>query len=361
MTRNEQDYIRIPVDEVKTTASRLLQAHGVPPSDADVVAEVLTAADMRGIESHGIGRLIPYYLTGLEQGHIEARAEVRTVREMGSIFVIDADNGLGHIACHAAMKKSIALARDHGVGMGGVRNSNHFGIAGYYAMMALEEDMIGLCLCNSTPLVMPTYSRKAVLGTNPISIAVPAGKHRPFVLDMATSVVPIGKVEVHRRWEARVPPQWGADSMGRPVDDPEAILDGGGLFPLGGPAETSGYKGYGLAAAVDILSGVLTGASFLTGVSRGSSPGPSQVGSFVAALRTDAFIDPDEFIERMDCFIDELKAAPLAEGCDRVLVAGEKEFWHTEESERDGVPVHRKVWSEITEATGKMHTDDGTC
>ncbi len=354
MTRNEQDYIRIPIDRVKTITSRLLQTHNVRPADADVVAEVLTAADIRGVESHGIGRLIPYYLTGLELGHIKAQPEVTTAREMGSMFVVDADNGLGHIACHAAMKKAIGLAQTHGIGMGGVRGSNHFGIAGYYAMMALEEDMIGLCLCNSTPLVLPTYSRKPVLGTNPIAFAAPAGKHQPFVLDMATSVVPIGKVEVHRRWEVKVPPQWGADHMGRPVDDPQEILDGGGLFPLGGPAETSGYKGYGLAAVVDILSGVLTGASFLTGVSRGGAAQRSQVGHFVAALKIDGFIDPEAFTQRMDDFIDELKEAPLAEGCDRVFVAGEKEFWHTEESIRDGVPVHKKVWSDITDAAKKM-------
>ncbi|MFO8060729.1 MAG: Ldh family oxidoreductase [Bacillota bacterium] len=357
MTRNEGDYIRVPVDQVKSITSRLLQAHGVPGRDADVVAEVLTAADVRGVESHGIGRLIPYYLTGLEKGYIKTKPEVKAVREHGSIFVMDADNGLGHVACHRAMKKSIALAEQYGIGMGGVRNSNHFGIAGYYAMMALEEGMIGLCLCNSTPLVLPTYSKKAVLGTNPISFAAPAGKHRPFVLDMATSVVPIGKIQVHRRWEARVPPQWGADDMGRPTDDPEEILDGGGLFPLGGPAETSGYKGYGLAAVVDILSGVLTGASFLTGVCPGSAPRPSQVGQFVAALKPDAFIDPDEFAGKMDSFIDELKGAPLAEGCDRVFVAGEKEFWQTEESEREGVAVHGKVWSEIMEVARRMKVD----
>ena len=184
--------------------------------------------------------------------------------------------------------------------------------------------MIGICISNSQPLALPTFSKKRLLGTNPLSIAVPAGKFQPFVLDMATSVVPIGKIEVYRRKELRVPPEWGADSHGRPTSDPAQIFEGGGLFPLGGTEETAGYKGYGLSAAIDILAGVLTGSSFLSGVLNARvRPEPCGVGHFVAALQVEAFMDMSEFKGRMDKFIEEIKTAPLADGCDKIYIAGE--------------------------------------
>ncbi len=334
--------------------SEALQAYDVPSTDADITAEVCVSADLRGIESHGVARLIPYYLSGLELGHIEARPRSHIVSDLGAAFTLDADNGLGHPACHKAMKECISRANEFGVAIGGVKNSNHFGIAGYYAMMALDAGMIGVCLTNSRRLVMPTGARAAILGTNPISVAVPAGEYRPFVLDMATSVVPIGKVQVHARNDQSIPPTWGTDSAGHPTDDPQQIIDGGGLFPLGGPEETSGYKGYGLAAMVDIFSGVLTGASFLTGVLSGSDPEPAGVGHFVAALRIDAMIDRDEFSGRMDQFIEELKTAPLAEGCDEVWVAGEKEHDAWQRNITGGVPVHAKVLEEIVELGDRL-------
>lgn len=342
-----QEYVRVSADDLKRVVTEALQAYDVPSGDADIAAEVLVSADLRGVESHGVARLIPYYLSGLELGHIKSRPQSRIVSDLGAAFTLDADNGLGHPACHKTMQECISRAAEFGISVGGVRNSNHFGIAGYYAMMALDAGMIGICLTNSRPLVMPTRTRKAILGTNPISVAVPAGRHRPFVLDMATSVVPIGKIQVHARNDRSIPPTWGTDCAGYPTEDPEDIIDGGGLFPLGGPEETSGYKGYGLAAMVDIFSGVLTGASFLAGVLSGSDPEPAGVGHFVAALRIDAMIDSNEFSQRMDRFIEELKTAPLAEGYENVLVAGEKEFDAWDRNSADGVPVHAGVLAEI--------------
>lgn len=341
------EYVRIPSEELHRVVTKALQAHDVPSTDADIAAEVLVSADLRGVESHGVARLVPYYLTGLDLGHIKARPEPRIVSDLGAAFTLDADNGLGHPACHRAMKECISRADEYGVAVGGVRNSNHFGIAGYYAMMALDAGMIGICLTNSRPLVMPTGARESILGTNPISVAVPAGEHRPFVLDMATSVVPIGKIQVHARTDRGIPSTWGADSAGHPTDDPQRIIDGGGLFPLGGPEETSGYKGYGLAAMVDIFSGVLTGASFLSNVLSGSDPEPADVGHFVAALRIDAMIDRNQFSGRMDEFIEELKTAPRAEGYDRIWVAGEKEYDAWQRNITEGVPVHVKVLEDI--------------
>ena len=349
MQKEAKDYVKVPASALKKIAAELLEEYNVPASHASIVSDVLVTADLRGVESHGVGRLFPYYISRLKQGYMNPRSSLHITREFGATFNLDGENGLGHVACHKAMKKCIDLARKFGVGLGGIYNSNHFGIAGYYSMMALQEEMIGICISNSQPLALPTFSKKRLLGTNPFSIAVPAGKSKPFVLDMATSVVPLGKVEVCRRKEINVPSEWGADSQGKPTSDPKQIMEGGGLFPLGGPAETAGYKGYGLSAAIDILSGVLTGSSFLASVfnARVSSE-PCGVGHFIAALQVDAFMDLEEFKERMDRFIEELKTAPLAEGCDKIYIAGEKEFMQWEQNMKDGVPVHKKVWEELT-------------
>ncbi len=348
------DYTRVPETRVRRIVGDILQACAVPPEDAAIVADVLVTADLRGIESHGVSRLISYYVNGLRAGHVNPQVHPKIVREMGAVFSMDGDNGLGHVVTRRAMEYAIDLARVHGVGVGTVGNSNHFGIAGYYAAMAAECGMIGLCLTNSRPLVMPTGSREALLGTNPIAVAVPAGGEPVFLLDMATSGVPIGKVEVMRRRGETVPIGWGADARGLPTDDPEAIIEGGGLFPLGGTKETAGYKGYGLAAVVDILSGVLSGASVLTSVLAGADPGASGVGHFVAAMRIDACMDPNAFSERMDAFIGQLREAPLAEGEEEVMVAGDPERRQHAENRLRGVALHENVWKEIEQMAEEL-------
>jgi LDH2 family malate/lactate/ureidoglycolate dehydrogenase len=345
---DDTGYVRVPAAQLQKLVAELLESYDVSPSDARIVADVLVAADLRGVESHGVGRLYPYYIFRLEKGYMKSRADMRVTNGFGAAFTLDADNGLGQVACHRAMEKAMELAGRFGIGVGGVKNSNHFGIAGYYAMMALQAGMIGICICNAQPLVFPTYSKQRLLGTNPFSIAIPAGKSPPFVLDMATSIVPVGRLEVYRRKNLSVPPMWGADGEGRPTTDPGQIIDEGGLFPLGGSAENAGYKGYGLAAAIDMLSGVLTGSAFLSGLpDPRTSPQPAGVGHLVAALHVDAFTDGASFAERAESFMQELKAARRAEGCDRVYVAGEKEFAQWEDNMAKGVPVHTKVWAEL--------------
>ena len=351
---SRNDYRRLPADEVRCVVAGVLEACEVPAEDAAVVAEVLVCADLRGIESHGVSRLIPYYVDGIRAGHLNPRARPSVQRSVGGLFAMDGDNGLGHVVGKATMNRAIEGAWEHGIGMGAVGNSNHFGIAGYYSAMALEHGMIGFCLSNSRPLVMPTGSRKAVLGTNPLSIAIPAGRHAPLLLDMATSGVPIGKVEVKRRRGEKVPRGWGADSSGRPTEDPAEIIGGGALFPLGGPRETAGYKGYGLGAVVDILSGVLSGSSFLTSVLAGADPGASGVGHFMGAMRVDPFCEPGEFAERMDRFIDELRGAPLAVGEEEILIAGDPERRLEEENHRLGISLHRDVWNAIAELASEL-------
>ncbi|HHY95031.1 MAG TPA: Ldh family oxidoreductase [Firmicutes bacterium] len=344
-----QEYVRIPATTLKELVREILERVDVPASEAEIVAEVLVKADLRGIESHGVGRLHSYYLDRLRRGRIRAHTEVTVIKRTPSLAVLDANNGMGQVAGVHAMELCLEMAAEAGTATTLVRQSNHYGIAGYYAMMALPRNMIGISLTNTQPLVIPTFGRKRLIGTNAISVAVPAGQERPFVLDMASSVVPIGRMEVYSRRQEKVPPYWGADAAGHATDDPDQVLHGGGLFPLGGPAETSGYKGYGLAMVVDILCGVLAGAGFLTQVFPPSDPQgrPSNVGHFFAAIDVETIMPVAQFRQRMDQMIRELKASPKQEGQNRIYIAGEKEFEEEEARLRSGIPVNPLVVAQL--------------
>ncbi len=347
---------RVDAARLQSLVSDLLVAAGVPRDDAEITAYVLVKTDLRGVESHGTARLSYYYLHRAQKGIVNCHPNVRTVRETPCSLVIDADNGLGQPVAYRTMQRCIEKAHQAGLCAATINNSNHFGAAGVYALMALEHDMIGVCLTNSQPLVTPTYGRKRILGTNPIAFAAPANQRRPFVLDMATSVVPIGKVEVYRRRGEAVPAGWGTDSDGNVTTDPDKIYNGGALLPLGGPAETAGYKGYGLAAMVDILCGLLAGANFLTGVTPPSvqQTSPSNVGHFLLALDVGAFRPIEEFKADMDRFIAQIKDSPKAAGQDEILIAGEKEFREEEERLRLGIPLNPKVEADLRSLCDEM-------
>ncbi len=230
---------RYPADKIESFCSEALEKLEVPNEDADIVARVLVKADLRGIESHGVARM-NRYVKGIQQGMMRPKANLRVVHETSNTATIDADAGLGQPVSYRAMQLAITKAREQSIGFVAVRNSNHFGIAGFYAMMSLPEDMIGICTTNSEVLVVPTFARNALLGTNPIAIAIPAGHERPFVLDMSTATVTRGKLEVFARSEERIPLNWATDENGIATDDPSRVLQniikrtGGGLLPLGG-------------------------------------------------------------------------------------------------------------------------------
>ncbi len=349
MAEQEQSYVRIEEEPLKQLVVELLKHYRVPENDAQIVSDVLVTADLRGIESHGVSRLLSYYISRLKTGYMKAEPAVKITANQGATFQVDADNGLGHPPSYRAMEKCLDLAEKYGVGLGSVKNSNHFGIAGYYSMMAIERGMIGICLSNAQPAILPTYARQKHLGTNPISVAAPAGDKLPFVLDMATSIVPLGKIQVSARKNISIAEGWGADHTGYTSTNPAAVLEGGGLYPLGGPAETAGYKGYGLAAVVDIFSGVLSGSGFLTSVLNPlKNDDPCQVGHFMAVVKINAFMEEEVFKNRMDAFIEELKTASKMEGQKEIFVAGEKEFYTWEENRQKGVPVLENVWEELT-------------
>ncbi len=340
-------------EDLKSYAVRFFEKYGVSNEDAKIAAEILISADMRGVDSHGIIRLDTYYGSRLRAGLIDPTTPLKVDRETGTTLALDAGTGLGQVAGYHAMQRCIEKARETGLSMVTVRNSNHYGIAGYYAMMALQHDMIGISFTNSQPLVAPTYGRTAILGTNPIAVAAPAGKNRPYVLDMATSIVPIGRVTVYSKAGKPIPDGWGVDSNGHITTDPDAVLKGGALLALGGSDILRGYKGYGLSLLVDIFSGVLSGASFATKVGHPGENKPADVGHFFAAVRIDAFRDPEDFKNDMDNLLDQLKNAPKAVGQERIYIHGEKEYELYDRYKESGVPLMVEVVNGLKEVGEK--------
>lgn len=331
------------VEDLKDYGVRFFVKHGVPEADAAIASEILVSADLRGVDSHGVIRLDSYYGTRLRAGKIDPTTPLTVLRETPTSLSLDAHSGLGMVAGFNAMTRCIQKADQSGMAMVTVRNSNHYGIAGYYAMMALPHNMIGISFTNSQPLVAPTYGRTAILGTNPIAVAAPAGHNRPYVLDMATSIVPIGRVTVYSKAGKDIPAGWGVDQTGQITTDPNAVLKGGALLALGGSDIMRGYKGYGLSLLVDIFSGVLSGASTGHDVAQPGENRPADVGHFFAAVRVDIFRDIKDFTRDMDKLLDELKNAPKAEGQDRIYIHGEKEFELTDRYTKEGVPVMAEV------------------
>jgi LDH2 family malate/lactate/ureidoglycolate dehydrogenase len=345
---------------------RVFQEMGVSTQDARITTDVLVQANLRGIDSHGVARLARY-VNGLRDGVMVAQPDEKVVTETPTTIVLDAGAGLGQPVSYRAMELTIEKALNYGSGFAAVRNSNHYGIAGYYAMMALENDMIGISTTNAAVLVVPTFGRDAMYGTNPIALAIPAGEERPVVIDMATSTVPRGKLEVYHRQEKPLPMGWATDERGVPTTNAGLVLDnfiqraGGGLLPLGGAGEEfSGYKGYGMGLMVEILSAVLPGAAFLTAVypkNAEGAPLPANLGHFFGAWRLDAFRAPDEFKADMDNFIRELKVGKRAEGANRIYVHGEKEFEEANRRSAQGIPLSAKVEASLKEIATDLGVD----
>ena len=344
------DTLAFNVEDLKEYVVRFFSAMNVPEIDARIAADVLVSADLRGVNSHGVIRLHSYYGDKLQKGQIDPDSPLRTIQESSATLALDGANGLGQVVAYRAMSRCIKMADESGLAVTTVRNSNHFGIAGYYAMMALPEDMIGVSLTNSQPLVAPTFGQKAALGTNPIAVAVPAGEEQPYVLDMATSIVPLGRVAVHKKAGLSIPEGWGVDQQGELTEDPAEVMSGGALLPLGGSAEMRGYKGYGLSLLVDLLSGVLAGAAFGSGVGRPSAERHADVGHFFAAIKIENFRPVEEFKADMDKYIRSLKNTPKLQGQDRIFIHGEKEYERTEHYLENGVPLMVEVVDSLKEA-----------
>jgi len=355
---------RVRAETLRHFCQQVFERLEVPEEDAALTADLLVAADLRGIDSHGVARL-KRYVDGLRAGVMIANPRVQVIKETLSTALIEGGGGLGQPIGVRAMRLAMDKAQEVGAGFVAVRNSNHYGIAGYYAMMALEQDLIGISMTNASPLVVPTFGREAILGTNPISVAAPAGQERPFVLDMATSVVPRGKLELYHLLGKPIPKGWATDERGLATTDPGLVVrnvrqrSGGGLLPLGGKGEElGGHKGYGLALMVDILSGVLGGTGYADRVHPKGEEGkvkPGNVGHFFGALLIEAFRPLDEFKANMDDLIRRLKGLAKAEGESRIYIHGEKEWEMEEERGKRGIPLHPQVVTMMKEIAEELN------
>jgi len=354
-----EEYIRIKVDALQEFTTNVFNKFGVPAEDAKIAADILIAADQRGIGSHGLQRLTRY-TNGLKTGVMKPIADIKVLKETPNTLLISGGDGLGQVVGYKAMELVIEKALKNNIAFAAVRDSNHYGIAGYYAMMALEHNLIGFSITNSAPLMVPTHGRNAIIGTNPISIAVPAGKEQPFVLDMATSTVTRGEVEVYAREGKPMPITWATDELGNPTQDASRVeanlleKKGGGLIPLGGAEEEGGgHKGYGLCVALDILSGVLSGSAFGPNL-YAKKDVPAKVSHSFGAIKIDAFIELALFKSMMDEYINVLKNSEKAAGKDRIFIHGEKEF-ELYEQQKEEVRLYYKVVEELRKIAEKVN------
>ena len=336
------DGFRIDGESLRGWTEALLGRIGTPPDIAADVAEVLLASDYRGIASHGTARL-PQYVMLVEAKVVDPSA--RPAREDGKAALarFDARNGWGHHAGRVATDDAISRARDSGAAISSVRNTNHYGIAGWYAMRAAERGMIGVSLTNTSPVVAPTRARVSLLGTNPIAVAAPAGRYGALVLDMATSTVPRGRIEVAARRGEPVPRGWAIGPDGNPATTAEAAF-AGSLQPLGGEESTAGYKGYGLALIVEVLCGILADAAFGPNiVGLFSAEAPSDLGQFFMAIDPAAVGGRAPFERRLERLLEQLTAAPLIPGSPGpVLYPGQPEAEREAQQRRTGIAIDRE-------------------
>lgn len=326
---------------------------GCSEEHAITATTTLLSADLRGIDSHGIARLTGYVRLW-EVKRINATPNIKIIHETPSTAVIDGDSGLGLVIAPYAMKIAIEKAKNVGTGWVSVQNSNHFGIAGFHAMMALEHDMIGIAMTNASPLVAPTFSIDKMLGTNPIAVAAPAGKQPPFVADLATTTAANGKLEILQRKNMETPEGWVQDVDGNPSNDANILKKGGALLPLGGDREHGSHKGYALGAIVDIFSALLSGANYAPWVPPFPAyvPMPTQqpgkgIGHFLGAMRIDAFRPADDFKKDMDHWIEGFRNAKTIQGEEKVLVPGDPEREMELIRNKEGIPLFPVVQDDL--------------
>jgi L-2-hydroxycarboxylate dehydrogenase (NAD+) len=345
----------IPVNVIERFMVDVFTTLGVPEEDAAICADVLIASDLRGIESHGVGRL-KYYYDRIKRGQHRTTTEIEVVKETETTALLDGHHGMGHVIAYRAMRMAMDKARRYGTGAVTVRNGTHFGIAGYYALMAAREGMMGITVTNARPSIAPTFGTEPMLGTNPIAFAAPSDMDYAFCFDAATSIIQRGKVEVASRAEKPVPAGTVIDAQGNLMTDADAILaglnkDAAALLPLGGAGEElAGYKGYGLATMVEILCASLCGGMFmkdLLGLEADGSPRPYMLGHFFLAINVAHFIPLEESRRITGEIVRALQNARRAPGQERIYVAGEKEYEAERRIRQQGVPVNPNLRQEL--------------
>ncbi len=344
--------MKITAAQLGTQAAAILRAWGLDEESIAATVEGMLYAELRGIESHGVSTLA-LYDEYRRSDKITLRPELRVVRETPVTALLDGGGGLGHLPAQRAMRLAIEKAAKSGVGVVSVRNSNHFGAAGAYAMMAAEQGLIGVATTATwRPGIVPTFGAEPMLGTNPIAFAAPGKRGGPFCLDMATSTVAFNKIKL-AAWQGKaIRPGWAMDATGQPLTDAGAAVKAIRLTPLGGLPEMSSYKGYGLATMVEILSTTLSGAFFAaTRPQQHPDAIRHNVGHFFLALDPRAFRDEDEFGSDLDAMLDALRATPPADPAQPVIVPGDRERAQFEERSREGIPIAAEVKSLLARLT----------
>ncbi len=340
--------MKADVHKLQEFAEAVLTSAGLSTSHARTTAEVLLFADRRGIESHGISKL-PIYVKRIEDGGVNPKADPAVESRKGAVVKIDGKNALGQVAGSFGAEQAIEAALQHGIGLALVANSNHFGVTAYYSMKGIDRGVIGFALSNANPTVAPWGGKKALVGTSPLSVAIPTRSGLPFVIDMASTTVARGKIILHARQKKPLPAGWALDLDGRETTDPEVALKGL-LAPLGGA------KGSGLALVIDILTGLLSGSQYLTGVGHlySGTDRPQGIGHLFGALEIGAFMDPQQFLRAMDEYVETVHSCPRAEGIDRIFVPGEIEHLASLRAEQEGIELSDATRNELAETGSRL-------
>jgi LDH2 family malate/lactate/ureidoglycolate dehydrogenase len=348
---------------LRTFTQNIFLAMGCSAAHAILAADVLLLSDLRGIDSHGVARLTGY-IRLWEKQRINPTPNIQIVHETPTTATIDGDAGLGLVVAPFAMQVAIKKAELYGSGWVAIRNSNHFGIAGYHALMAVQKDMIGFAMTNASPLVAPTFSNERMLGTNPMCYAFPAGKYPPVVVDMATSAAANGKLEIAQRSGKQVPEGWIQDQEGNYTTDPHALKNGGSLLPLGSDRDHGSHKGFGLSATVDILSAVLSGANygpwvppFVSFLEPPTDPVGAGIGHFLGAMRVDGFRPVNEFKDHLDNWVSRFKSASAINPDQKVIIPGEPEYEAEIDRRKNGIPLVDAVANDLNDLADKLKVE----
>ncbi|RYG20079.1 MAG: Ldh family oxidoreductase [Chitinophagaceae bacterium] len=354
------NFITFSENQLRTFTYSVFKKMGCSNEHAELATDVLIKSDLRGIDSHGVARLSGYVRLW-EKNRINATPNIRVVHETPTTATVDGDGGLGLVVAPFAMDVAIEKAEKYGSGWVAVKNSNHFGIAGYHALMAVEKDMIGISMTNASPLVAPTYANERLLGTNPMCYAFPAGQYPPVVVDMATAAAANGKLEIAQRANKDVPDGWVQDKAGQSSINPNELKNGGSLLPLGSDKDHGSHKGYGLSATVDILSAVLSGANygpwvppFVSFLEPPSDPVGEGIGHFLGAMRVDGFRKVEDFKSHLDNWITRFKSAKTVDPTKNVVIPGEPEYDFEQERKKSGIPIIDVVVNDLNELALKL-------
>jgi LDH2 family malate/lactate/ureidoglycolate dehydrogenase len=356
----------LPFETLENFMFDCLVKAGLPEADARIVSDVLIESDRRGIDSHGIGRLKPIYLDRIDKGILNPITNIEIVKETETTAVVDGHNGMGHVVAKKAMQMAVEKARKNGLGMTVVRNSTHYGIAGYYTSMAVAEDMIGISGTNARPSIAPTFGIENMLGTNPLTFGIPTDEEFPFTIDCATSVSQRGKIELYSRLGKALPEGWVIGLDGKTRTDTDQVLvdlekDKAALAPLGGIGETTaGYKGYGYATVVEILSAALQDGKYmkaLNGQDENGKPIPYPLGHFFIAINPDFFMGKALFKRIAGAIVRDLRQSKVAPGEERIFTAGEKEYLAWQERKVTGCPVPPVLQKQMTDLCARHHLD----